>query len=284
MANGSDQALIQQLLDKLIVQLNTPGTSLYLPTVIKQSGYDPFTPATPWSMPQLPDPGGAVFAKNICTGVFQSQGEFGLPTPSAPLPSLLVTDNSGTTGPTVTGASNMLVTSMTAGGSDGRTITVQTYFTANVVVSGNFVLNQSCCQTTDHKTCSGAPEQEIGKGPATATLAAQQTPPPITVVQRIADLAPNVLTFVVTSVQYNPDPNSLSIDAQVQGLPAFWQQSVDEVLGSLQTKQAILQQINSTILSSDFLTTLGQKLTTQIDAYLKANNMYPFNTSFLAAY
>lgn len=283
MGNGSDQSVIQQMLDKLKTQLNDPTSSIYLPTIIKNSGYDPFV-GTPWSMDQLPAPGGTLAAKNICTGVFQSQGEFGIPTPTAPLPSLLVTDSTGTKGPTVTGASNMVVTSMTAGGADGRTINVQTYFSADILVTGNFVLTQSCCQTVDHKTCADAAEQEIGKGTAVATLGVQQTPPPITVVQQISALAPGVLTFVVNSVQYSPDPNTFTIAAKVENLEPFWQQSVDEVLGSVQTKQAIIQQINVELVRSGFLTTLGEKLTTQIDQYLKDNHMYPFNSSFLSLF
>lgn len=283
MANGSDQAVIQQMLDKLKAQLNTPGSSIYLPTIIKSAGYDPFV-GTPWSMDQLPAPGGTVAAKNICTGVFQSRGQFGIPTPTTPLPSLLVTDSTGAKGPTVTGASNMVVTSMTAGGSDGRTITVQTWFSAEIQVTGNFVLTQSCCQTSDHKTCADAAEQEIGKGTAVATLGVQQTPPPITVVQQISALAPGVLTFVVNSVNYNPDPNTFSISAKVENLEPFWQQSVDEVLGSVQTKQAIIQQINAQLVSSGFLTTLGNQLTTRIDQYLKDNHMYPFDSSFLSLF
>jgi hypothetical protein len=284
MANGSDQSVIQQMLDKLKVQLNDPSSSIYLPTVIKQAGYDPFTPKDPWSMDSLPAPGGTIAAKNICTGVFQSKGEFGIPTPTAPLPSLLVTDSTGALGPTVTGASNMLVTSMLAGGSDGRTITVQTYFSANILVSGNFVLTQSCCQTSDHKTCAGSPESEVGKGTAVATLGVQQSPPPITVVQQISQLGPNLLTFVVESVQYQPDPSTLDIQAKVIDLPDYWQQSVDEVLGNVQTKQAIIQQINVQLVSSGFLQTLGTQLTTRIDQYLKDNHMYPFNGSFLSLF
>jgi hypothetical protein len=173
---------------------------------------------------------------------------------------------------------------MLAGGSDGRTITVQTYFSANILVSGNFVLTQSCCQTSDHKTCAGSPESEVGKGTAVATLGVQQSPPPITVVQQISQLGPNLLTFVVESVQYQPDPSTLDIQAKVIDLPDYWQQSVDEVLGNVQTKQAIIQQINVQLVSSGFLQTLGTQLTTRIDQYLKDNHMYPFNGSFLSLF
>ncbi|MEM8961151.1 MAG: hypothetical protein AAGD38_06725 [Acidobacteriota bacterium] len=272
---GSDQQIVQQLLDKFYPKLNDPSSSVYLPKIIGEK-YDPDNVGD-LPVGALPSDPGEKAAKQICAAVAPF-GEAYIPTPG-------VSPTIDLQNVTIAGLSNVKTDRPIAGGPDGRTITAEVQFLTlpaplpqAVTGTGNFILDQQCCTTTDGTTCKSgvSKHDEEGKGTFKFTIKSGAA----TLVIKIADLAPGVLTLKVSSVEFKPVlPFEITVD--ITTAPEKARQGFNNLAeGTLNTNEAqsaIIMQLNKSLNDDNRLSGLGQILTDKADQYLRDNHLYPFN-------
>jgi hypothetical protein len=287
-----DQAFVQQLLDSTYPIMNTSSSPYYLPTFMKQNGYDPYGPFE-WTLANLTDPTLLNAAAGICPAIsIQSTpcqaDPFYISATPPPYPSLQLTNS------TIVGMSNCAAERPIAGGGDGRQITMQMDFStlpnlaSAVTLNGLFVFTQYCSCSKDGKTPDGPGQQEIGRGSYTATIPSSNM-----VIQfAITNLATNVLTIAVTSVAFNI-PNAsdggpnMSISINITSIPPgvgrdAYNNVAMTAFGNPGSRAQILAQINVAMNLPSILQKVGNVLTQEIDGYLQANHRYPFGDSFSA--
>ncbi|MEM9556483.1 MAG: hypothetical protein AAGC60_19655 [Acidobacteriota bacterium] len=280
---GSDQAIIQKMLDKFYPELNDPSSTLYLPKLIQSKGYDPDSVGN-LPVGSLPANGGTSGAQQICAAVAPF-GEAAIPTPGVE-PSIDLTDVS------IAGLSNVKVDRPIAGGSDGRTITATAEFLKlasplpqQIVGKGNFTLKQQCCIAETKTTCKKgvAPLNETGKGTFTFTI----TGGTAQVVLCISKLAKDVLTLEAKSVEFKPTlPFKITVD--ITSAPEKARQGFNNlaegVLDTDKAQTAIMTQFNAVLNSEGRLDGFAKQLTEQLDDYLRDNHLYPFNGGFASLF
>jgi hypothetical protein len=277
----SDQPIIQQMLDKLLPQLNTPPpppNPVYLPDIIKPT-YDPDNVGK-LDLGTLTGQGGTQAARNLCKSVASTQGQMGIPVPGA-LPTLVL--GSVSQQPVIaTGLSNVKVTSLVSGGSDGHTITAQAAF-GTLTLAGSFTLTQQCCYTQDLKSCSASMPLQVGTGTFTATIPS----PTATIVFQITQIAQGVLTIAAQSAALAA-ATSFNITVDITSVPPdlrqAWNQYAEEALSNSGTQASIVTSLNQFLNDPSRLSGLSATITQKVDDYLKQNHMYPFNGSFLSLF
>lgn len=272
------QTLVQQLLDTLYSQaLNNPGSPYYLPTVIVNGGFAPAGgfPAGGWSVGAITGDGGVQGAQNICADTAPF-GQNQIPVPGA-LPDLQLSDV--TIGNLV---DVVMPAAPTAGGPDGLTVTGTLSF-SDIVISGNFVLTQQCCLTTDLKTCQPNTTQppQQGSGDFKLSIGASSA----TAVLYISEIATNVLTIVCNSISYVVNPQTMNASVNVSSIPdpgqrAKWNVQVDKAFNYLPTQQVIISAMNASLGGADARQKIGAALTAQIDSYLQSTHQYPYSAAF----
>jgi hypothetical protein len=292
----SQQELIQSMLNTILPQFNAPGSSVYLPSYLQKSGYDPYSLKGGWNFGQITDPHFVALANSICGDIDMA----GSPCPGtdtyigAPAPPNYPTLNLVQV--VINGFSNAFVKSLTAQ-ADGVTVigeidlSTLPNFPPQVVINGLFTFTQFCCCSSDGKTCATAPKAEVGQGTFQATIPASS----VVVTAKITTLAKDNLTIGATNVAYNippkPSPGSgpnVSIVVDITSLNVKDRTNANQLannaFNSATALQYILTQINAGANQSGTLELISNILTTQIDQYLQQNHMYPYNGALQALF
>ena len=287
-----DQQFIQQLLDNTYPILNDPNSSYYLPTFMKNNGYDPYGPFN-WNLSSLTDQKLIDAAATICPTISIASTTpcgkdlYYISFPPPPYPSLELNNCQ------ITGMSNCVSERPIAGGSDGRQITIQMDFStltggkypAQVTISGEFAFTQYCACSADGTKVDGQAQPEVGRGTFAGTIPSSN----LIIHFAITQLATNVLTLGVTSVAFNI-PNDtdggpkISISIDITSIPEganreSYNNVAMEAFQAPGSRTQILQQINVAMNLPSILEKVGSVLTAELDGYLKANNKYPFGSS-----
>jgi hypothetical protein len=298
-----DLEFIQQMMDNLYPQLNTPGGPYYLPTFVQSSHYDPYGPFA-WALGQLTDPTLLDAASTICSSIdivaCGTDPSFNYIT--APIPPNYPTLSLAAC--YLGGMMNVVAERPMAQPPDGRNIsmkvdfgTLSSYPTA-ITIGGNFTFTNFCCCSTDpnQKICSGQPQAQVGLGAFKATMPSTKTPSArgnAVINFSITALAPGVLNMVVRSVQFNPPlladgkTPSMDVTIDITSIPKganrdSYNGVAQKAFGSAQAQQVIINQINTTMNEPGNLATISDILTKDIDGFLRANHMYPFDNAAVA--
>jgi len=271
------QPLVQQMLQNLWqTALNNPSSAYYLPTLITKAGFAPNYHAGSWQVGTITGDGGSQAAQNICAATAPF-GQNYIPTPGS-LPDLQLSDIL---------LNNLDKVSMPSApqssGPDGMTITATLYFT-NILISGSFILTQSCCPSSNLQTCdpgSTLPPQ-VGKGTFTLTIGGQSTAVAVT---HISALAPNTLTVVADSIVYTVNYAQMVATVDITNIDdpdqrAKWNVQAAKAFNYLPTQQVMVKAMNADLGGPGPLQQVGQQLTNYIDGYLQSTHQYPYDSSF----
>jgi hypothetical protein len=298
------QEYVQDILNGVRTNLNTPGNSFYLPTWLTANGYDPYGQDVAMNWPfTLTGADVLNTFSNICSDIGGANPSIcpsfkdsyiGDPA-NAPVLTL-----GGVPGDLlVKGFSNAVISSMTAN-NDAIPMQISAVMTFSTIpnmqsqptVSGNFnLLQYCCCSTSNTGPCTGASTPYNGTGTFVTTLTGSAT---ATVDFEISDLAQGVLDLEVTSITLVPpmdgsgNPN-LNTVVQILSFPpgtnsASYNNLAQGAFNSPSGRTNIIQQINTVMNQQGQLDTMTTAMTKVIDQYLKSNNLYPFNTASLALY
>jgi hypothetical protein len=296
-----DQEFIQQMMDSLYPQLNTPGGSYYLPTFVTNNGYDPYGPFS-WDLGQLKDPSVLGGVSTICQGIDISVGGYCTNTSEAYV-SAAIPPNFPTLSLAACylgGLRNVLAQRPIAQAPDGRTIIMPVTFGTiaglplAITINGNFTFTAFCCCSTDGTNCSGPAQPQVGTGTFSASMPSVvgSTNANCVLTFAITQLAQGVLTLVVQGVQFNPllfadnSPN-MTVTVDITSIPkGANQQSYSniaaEAFNNAQARTTIVSQINASMNVPGTLATISDILTKEIDGFLQANHQYPFDQSSFA--
>jgi hypothetical protein len=300
----SEQDLIQQLLDKIYPSLNDPNSSFYLPNLVKSQGYDPYIVPGGWPW-TITDSTTLNLANTICLDI--AVGDNNWPCSAASIPykldpsvALQLTLNGTPPDPglKISGLSNVVSERPTVA-SDGVTVTqvVQLSTISNLApamtLTGSFVITLNCCCMQNNDCIQGTSQPQPGYGTFVATVPNPKdkiaTPGTATVVFKITEIAPNVLTLEVESVTYalpvNTSGNpSIFVDIKITsaGDEVGFNNLAQEAFNSASGIATILSNLNNVLNEADALTKFQDIVTTEVDSYLKQNNLYPFNNPSLA--
>jgi hypothetical protein len=298
-----DQEFIQKMMDDLYPRLNKPGDSYYLPDWVKKSGYDPYGPFN-WEVGQIKDQTVLNSAATICQAIDVSG------TSGCPAGQRYINAGMPPNYPTLTlsncklnGMRNVVADRPMAQPPNGRVIIMQTELgtltlvppITNLLIDGNFTFTNYCCCSTDKKTCSGAPQAQVGQGKFTiafpgAAKASQHSNAVITFT--ITDLRQGVLTMQVNSVILNVpmgDDGAPSADVTVD-ITSFpdgadredYSNIAMEAFNSPDARKMIHKSVNDTINTPATLATISDILSKAIAGFLRDNHMYPFDKSAAA--
>jgi hypothetical protein len=298
-----DKEFIQQIMDGIYPQFNTPGGPYYLPTFVTNNKYDPYGPFA-WDLGQLTDPQIVNSTSTICQSIDISKGgACANPNQSyinPPIPPNYPTLSLGAS--FLGGMKNALSERPIAQDPDGRTVIMQvdfgtlSGFPQAITLSGQFKFTNYCCCSNDGNTCASTPNAETGIGGYTATMPDPNVAPNArgnaVIVFAITALAPGVLNLQVNSVTFTPPKNpdgtpSMNVTVNITSMPpGVNPQQYDniamEVFNSASARQTIINSINSTLNQAGNLATISDLLTKEIDGYLRANHQYPFDGSSFA--
>lgn len=300
-----DQEFIQQMMDSLYPQLNTPGGAYYLPTFVVNNKYDPYGPFA-WELGQLTDPTVLASADSICSSIDIVAGGYCGTDPSLNYITAAIPPNYPTLSLSncfLGGMKNILAERPMAQPPNGRTINMQvdfgtlSGFPTAITIAGNFTFTSYCCCSTDpkQKVCTGPAQAQVGTGTFGASMPAAGSSARGNAVLTftITALAPGLLTLVVNQVQFNPptlsDGKTPSMDVSIDILSipkgadrASYNGVAQKAFNSSQAQQTIVAQINSTLNQPGNLATVSTILTNEIDGFLRANNQYPYDNASLS--
>jgi len=288
----SNQQEIQQILDQVYPVLNDPSSNYYLPTFIRNNKYDPYDVSSPWTW-NLNDPTTLSTAGTVCNDIANNDNTW----PCTVATNAYILDPSimpvlKLTNVVLSGFSNA-VSERPVCQSDGVTIIQKVDFSTlgapqppQVTVTGSFELDLNCCCSTDHKTCLPSTSSPyVGTGTFLATIPSSS----VTITYSITDLAPNVLTITVSSVQLavpngsNGLPNiQITVKIVSAGdIPAF-NNLANEAFNSQTGLDAVLSNTETFLNTTAALQLFGNIVTQEVDGYLQANHDYPFNNASLS--
>jgi len=296
--------IIQNLLKQVLSMVNTPGNAYYLPGWVTSNNFDPYGNkiGMSWTV-TLTDPGVIQAAAGICPTVdivksvcSGNSSAIGAPNNNP----TLVLGSGQPGGMLVTGGSNAYLATLSSPDPNvpfnivatGSISSLPSPLPQNLVITGDFTFTQYCCCSLDNKTCCTTPAPAVGTGTFTATV---NGPCNIVVNFAITDLAPNVLTIGVTSMTFTPPmkagtqtPN-ITVTVDITDIPAganrqSYNNMAEEAFNSPMALENVNQQINAVMNLPQQLTFIGNTLTSLIDGYLKANNLYPFGPPTMALF
>jgi hypothetical protein len=171
-------------------------------------------------------------------------------------------------------------------GPDGLTITAAIVFTG-IAITGNFVLTQQCCLTSNLKTCDpDTTGPQVGKGTFTLTMGGQST---ATAVAVISELAPNTLTIVVNSISYVVDYSQMNATVDITNISdkdhrQKWNEQAEKAFNYQPVQEDMVKAMNDDLGGNTPKTVIGQQLTAYIDQYLQSTHQYPYDGSFAALF
>jgi len=296
------QEIVQNMLNGVVTTLNQPGTQWYLPTWLTANGYDPYgtNRTLVWSF-TLNSQDMLVAAGNICSDigvanpdVCASYKDFYIADPAnAPLLTLGGTPNALL----ISGASNAVVTALTAQGNDipmpisGQIqLSTQPNLPSQISITGNFSLLQHCCCSTDQSTCDAASLPYTGAGTFEADIVGTST---CNLSVQITQISPGVLTLNVSSITLIPPTSGgvpvINTTVNITSMPAganvqSYNNLAEEAFNDPAGKQHIVDQINAVLNQPEQLQAINTALTQVVDSYLKSNNLYPFNNASYALF
>lgn len=301
-----DLEFIQQMMDNLYPQLNTPGGPYYLPTFVVSNNYDPYGPFA-WNLGQLTNQDILNSAATICSSIDIVAGGYCGSDPSmnyitAPIPPNYPTLSMDSA--FLGGMKNVVAERPIAQPPDGRTVVLQvdfgtlSNFPVPITIGGNFTFTNYCCCSNDpnQKQCTGAPQPQVGTGTFSATMPSASTPNArgnAIITFAITDLAPGVLNLAVRKVQFNPplapdgQTPSMDVAINITSIPVganrdSYNGTAVKAFNSPQAQQLIITQINQTMNEPNNLATISNLLTKAIDGFLRDNHQYPFDGASFA--
>jgi len=291
------QQIIQDMLNKVVGMVNTPGNAYYLPDWIAKNGYDPYGAAIgmSWSV-TLTDPSVIQAAAGVCptVDIVKSVCDKGQSIGAPNTNPSLVLGSGQPGGMLVSGGRNAYVASLAADMNNPYLITglgsissLGSPLPPALVISGDFKFTQYCCCSLDGKTCSQPAAAVDGNGTFTATVNGTSQ---IQINFKITNLAPNVLDIAVTGMMFTPPmklgtqtPN-ITVKVDITNIPKganrqSYNQMAENAFNSDAALQNVNQQINAVMNDPLQLTFIGNLLTKVIDGYLSDNHQYPFDGS-----
>jgi len=294
------QQYVQQILNGVVNNLNTPGNAFYFPTWLASNGYDPYGKNIAMNWPFTMNSTDMLnAASNICSdigganpSVCASYKDDYIGDPAnAPVLTL-----GGAAGDLlVSGFSNALIQGMTVQNDDlplqiSTNIVFSTLpnFPPEPVISGNFSLLQHCCCSTDGKTCDLASVPYTGSGTFTASIVGVSN---AAIMFEITQLAQGVLDLQVNSINLTVPTSggapNINTTVNIQSFPPgtntqSYNNLAAEAFNSPSGKTDMIQQINSVMNQPGQLSSMTEALSKVVDQYLESNNLYPFNHASLA--
>lgn len=276
------QDVVQKLLNQVYPELIDPNSPYYLPTFIKANKYDPYGPFE-WNKIPMSGQGIVTASQQICNDSHPPTESWIPSTKTTPNIQLDLSDSY------INGLAQLqMPNAPTAGGADGTTVTARMQYLSPITLTGNFTLTQWCCPTTDGVTCSGPDTPpSVGNGTYIATIESAA----VVVVFSITTIEEGVLDLGNFSVVFaaSPTPPNMTITAKITSIqppsdqPGY-EKIAEQALNDPTFLTNVVNQINNTMNSTDALGTLQSILTQEIDNYLKANHLYPFDQSSVALF
>jgi hypothetical protein len=293
MANGDP---FTSFLNELEQELSNPNSNMYLPRLVleQQPPYDPYV-AGDWPFGSIQPPEGPVLASSICgaIGVAQQPSQIWIatpannaPAPEYPLPWLKLTNV------TVVGLANVKLASLVADPPNSFNLKATIDFgllsgtapdsnnqpyplSPNIVVSGSFILGQSCCPITppNKTSCSGPSNDEIGTGTFTTTIQGSIGSALFEV--SFQSQAPELLVNV-TNMQFTSGPINTTVAIDKIPNQQIWDQQAQTAFNSSTTQALIVNQINQVLGGTSAQQTLSTVLQASMNQYLQQQNLYPY--------
>ncbi|MEI9918538.1 MAG: hypothetical protein WDO14_07025 [Bacteroidota bacterium] len=260
---AGNQTILSFVVSQLSNDANDPTKPVFLPQKIKGASspvLDPYIVNDQWPLGDVsgfyPSAG-----MTICGSIGATQGLSEISTPGSAVDLTL-------SGIQIAGASNAFVYPLLVAGNDINALAVfgqvNNWTPAKLVVSGNFSISVSCCQTLDFQYCSSPSTPYVGTGTFSATFAKAGLTANILVSVQGVSPKDQKLVATVTSIEFLCDPNildenNLVFDVNITSIPAGqsaqWDAMVEKLFNSPEGATAIVGQIKAQMNQS---TVLGQ--------------------------